>query len=91
GKGWLEEGYEIRVNNGLSSEVEITLTDRVPVSAHDDIKVETKEISPKPAEQTDKGIITWKLRLASGQAQAIKLRYRITYPADKEISISEYR
>jgi hypothetical protein len=91
GKGWLEEGYEIRVNNGLSSEVEITLTDRVPVSAHDDIKVEIKEISPKPAEQTDRGIITWKLRLASGQAQAIKLRYRITYPADKEISISEYR
>jgi len=91
GKGWLEEGYEIRVNNGLSSEVEITLTDRVPVSAHDDIKVEIKEISPKPSEQTDKGIITWKLRLASGQTQAIKLRYRITYPADKEISVSEYR
>lgn len=86
-KGTLLDGYDITVVNGLSQESYITIVDRIPVSSHQDIKVSNISIEPEPTETTQKGIYTWKLRLKQGETGAIKVRYEIKFPEDKEITI----
>lgn len=86
-KGIFVDGYSIRVANGLSSEASITVIDRIPVSTHQDIKVNTITLDPKPVEITQKGLCTWKLKLKRGEEKVISVKYEITYPKDREIVI----
>jgi len=81
------DGYSIRVANGLSNEASITVIDRIPVSTHQDIKVNTITLDPKPVEITQKGLCTWKLKLKRGEEKVISVKYEITYPKDREIVI----
>lgn len=86
GKGRLEQGYSITVTNGLDRTAEITVKDRVPVSVQDKIKIEGVEISPQPVERDDQELLTWKVVLAPGESGKVTVRYRITYPSDKDIT-----
>lgn len=83
----LSDGYSIRVANGLSSEASITVIDRIPISTHQDIKVNAIALDPKPVEITQKGLCTWKLKLKRGEEKIITVKYEITYPKDREIVI----
>ncbi len=87
GKGRLEEGYTIDVTNGTPSKVTLQLKDRIPLSAQEKITVETVTVDPKPAEQTNQNILTWKIDLNPGAKKTVRVVYRLGYPSDKEIII----
>lgn len=86
GKGRLERGYAMTVTNGLDRTAEVTVRDRIPVSVQDKIKIENIEISLQPTERDDEGLLTWKLALAPGESTKVTVRYRVTYPSDKDIT-----
>jgi uncharacterized protein (TIGR02231 family) len=80
GKRMQQFGYEIRLENLLSSDVAITVQDQIPVSGHEDIKVRLENANPKPSEQTELNILEWKLNLEPGEKQIIRFDYGIEYP-----------
>ncbi len=87
GKGRLEEGYTIEVTNGTASKVTLQLKDRIPLSAQEKIAVETVTTDPKPAEQTDQNLLTWKIDLKPGEKKTVRVVYKVSYPSDKEITL----
>ena len=87
GKGRLEEGYTIEVTNGTASKITLHLKDRIPLSAQEKIAVETVTADPKPAEQTDQNILTWKIDLKPGEKKTVRVVYKVSYPSDKEITL----
>jgi hypothetical protein len=85
GRGKLEKSFTLSVTNGSGTATDVTVLDRVPVSAQDKIKVEVLSIEPKPARRDDRGILAWEVRLAPGETKKFSLKYRLTYPADRRI------
>jgi uncharacterized protein (TIGR02231 family) len=77
----IDIGYEITVENHRRGPARVTVKDRVPVSADGDIKVRLREASPAPAEQSDLGELTWKLKLDGGQAASVRYRFTVEHPA----------
>ena len=85
GRGKLEKAFTLSVTNGTGTPTSVTVFDRVPVSAQDKIKIEVLAIDPKPTRQEDRGILAWEMKLAPGETRKLTLKYRLTYPADREI------
>ena len=75
------------MTNGTPSKVTLQLKDRIPLSAQEKITVETVTVDPKPAEQTNQNILTWKIDLNPGAKKTVRVVYRLGYPSDKEIII----
>jgi uncharacterized protein (TIGR02231 family) len=62
--------------------VTVTLQDRIPVSHVKEVKVEDVDIEPKPDEEREDGILTWKFALPPKSKQEITIEYTIEYPGD---------
>ncbi|WP_417448781.1 mucoidy inhibitor MuiA family protein [Kordiimonas sp.] len=86
-----EERLVYRVTNNRDKKAVVEVTDRLPVPAHEDVKVEllkgatqatTKDVDSKA------GVITWKKELAPGEVWEIRHEYRITYPSDMALQRS---
>jgi len=86
GKGWVKRGYTITVTNGTNEDINVTVLDRIPTSANEDIKVEDINITPAPEEKDEKGIINWHLPIKKGGNKKIEASYVVKFPADKEIT-----
>jgi uncharacterized protein (TIGR02231 family) len=74
--------YLITLESFKKDAVEVILQDRIPVSTMKEIKIENVDISLKPDERRDDGIVTWKLEPAPGGKTEIRLAYTITFPGD---------
>ena len=80
-----EERVIYKVTNNRDKAAVIEVTDRLPVAAHEDVKVETlKGATPATTKDVEgkAGVITWKKELKPGEVWEIHHEYRITYPAD---------
>ena len=85
-------GYAITAENFKRDRVELTIIDQIPVSKSEEIEVEVDQITPQPTPDkasAEKGILKWKLELASGEKKTVEVRYRVIYP--KNTRIEEYR
>lgn len=87
GKGRIEEGYTVELTNGTASKITLQLKDRIPLSAQEKITVEAVTVDPKPDEQTDQNILTWKIDLKAGEKKTVRVLYKVSYPSDKEITL----
>lgn len=74
--------YLITLESFKKSDLELTLQDRIPVSTMKEIKIEDVELEPRPDEKGDDGIITWKLTLAPGVKQEVRISYTVAFPGD---------
>ena len=81
----LRYGYEITVENLLSSEAKITLYDHVPVPRHEDIKVKLESVEPKPAEQSELDVLRWELELEPGERQAVRFDFLVDHPREMRV------
>ncbi|UWZ33454.1 DUF4139 domain-containing protein [Dactylosporangium roseum] len=81
-----EVEYRTTIGNYTGRPVRITVLDQVPVSRHDAIAVKETVLEPPPAERTDLGVLTWRLLLPEGQAQALRLGYRVETAKGIELS-----
>lgn len=85
-------GFAITAENFKRDRVELTIIDQIPVSKSEEIEVEVDRITPPPIPDktsAEKGIMRWKLELASGEKKTAEVRYRVIYP--KNTRIEEYR
>lgn len=81
-----EVEYRTTVGNYTGRPVRITVLDQLPVSRHDTITVRETLLEPPPAERTDLGVLTWRLVIAEGQTQAVRLGYRVETAKGAELS-----
>lgn len=74
--------YRLEVGNSLSRPEELEITEQVPVSELDDVKV---VIDPKTTagfrHDKEDGLVVWRLKLNPGEKRAVDLAFRIEVPA----------
>lgn len=78
--------YQAEIVNGKSRPITLLVRDQVPVSAHEEIKVEVTSPTPKEAEIGADGMITWTLTLAPGEKRQLMTIFDVSYPEGKEIT-----
>lgn len=83
--GKLNDGYNIRVTNGMPSEQKVTVIDRIPVSASGQITVANVKFDPAPKEKSDENIITWEISLKPGESANISVSYTLEFPAAESL------
>jgi uncharacterized protein (TIGR02231 family) len=77
---------KITIENHKAKTIELLVIDHIPVSQHDDIKVSDVTFSREPTEQeTDKGIVKWKLPLAPNEKQELIIEFTVTHPLDMPV------
>jgi len=72
-----EVEYKITVTNHTPAPASVTVLDQLPVARDHEITVKTLELRPEPVEQTDLGVLTWKLDLPPGAEREIQLGVRV--------------
>lgn len=75
--------YLIRVENFKAKAVTVSVIDQLPISRDSDIEVLAERDMTPPTSKDNEGRLTWKLDLAPGESQEIKLSYRVYVPAAK--------
>ena len=78
--------YQTEIVNGKSRPITLLVRDQVPISAHEEIKVEVISPPSKEAEIGSDGIITWTLTLAPGEKRQLTTIFDVSYPENKEIT-----
>jgi uncharacterized protein (TIGR02231 family) len=73
--------YLISVENFRRGTTELRIGDRVPVSTMREVKIDKLEFAPEPDEQTDEGLLTWKLQMEPGEKREISIEYVVEYPS----------
>jgi uncharacterized protein (TIGR02231 family) len=76
----LRYGYEITLKNLLDVEAKVTVHDQIPVSRHENVKVKLESAEPKPAEQTEMGLLDWEFDLPPGGEQAVHFSFAVEHP-----------
>ena len=84
-----EVEYEIRLANFSPRAIDVTVLDQIPVSRDAAITVRETAARPEPAERSELGVVTWKLRLEP-QAEA-KIHFGLRIEAGKDVKISGWR
>ncbi|KAA5537480.1 DUF4139 domain-containing protein [Taibaiella lutea] len=77
--------YEIKVRNNKKDAINLTLKDQYPVSTDKDLEIELLQ-SDEAAINKEKGELTWKLNVASGETKKVRISYSIKYPTDKVLA-----
>ena len=78
-----EKRFLFKVTNNHEIDQIVEVFDRIPVSAHEDVKVTPLRGATKPSEndlEGKTGVIKWIKTLKPGEVWEIRHEYRITYP-----------
>ena len=78
--------YELTVKNNKKEAIQMLLKDQYPLSTNKEIEVELTETSDA-ANNTELGVLTWKLQLAPGEAKKLRVSYSVKYPKDKYLNL----
>jgi len=73
--------YEITVRSFRKTPATVWVLDRLPVARIEDIEVDDVEMEPVPDEQTEDGLLTWKLPMEPGEERVIAVEYKVEHPA----------
>jgi len=79
-------GYELTARNLLSKEVEIEIQDHFPVSRHEDIKIKLMDISPEPEETSELNLLTWQVKIGTGEERKIRFEFQVEHPRTLSLS-----
>jgi TonB-dependent SusC/RagA subfamily outer membrane receptor len=79
--------YEITVKNNKKDSVHMILKDQYPLSTNKEIEVELADAGGA-ANNTDIGVLTWKLDLAPGETRKVRFAYNVKYPKDKVLNLN---
>ena len=76
--------YRIVVNNLLTTQASLKLTEQLPVSQDERIRVRLTQSEPK-IKLGEMGVLEWAIALAGGEQQAIEYQFTLEYPPEIEI------
>lgn len=79
--------WRLSVRNGHAQAIQVSLTDQVPVSQNQDIKVEmVAKVPPSQRDVEDRrGVLAWDFKVEPNEERVIDFGYRVTWPAGKRI------
>jgi uncharacterized protein (TIGR02231 family) len=79
--------FRITVKNAHAQDIQLTVMDQIPVSQHQDIKVELISKVPPTRRDVDdrRGVLAWDQKVTAGEEKVIDFGYRVTWPAAKAI------
>ena len=77
----VQASFIVNVENLSDRAVVVQLTDRIPVSESDEVRVASVKISPEGKPDV-KGLLRWDLNLAAKQSKEYRVEYTIEYPND---------
>jgi uncharacterized protein (TIGR02231 family) len=77
--------YEITVKNNKTTEVDMLLKDQYPISNVKEIEVKLDD-DGGAAVNEELGILTWKLKLKTGESKKYRFTYTVKYPKEKRIA-----
>lgn len=77
--------FAIRLENRRRVPVTVNVWDRLPVSRHDDIRVERTRFSAEPNETRENGLVRWAVPLAPGEKREIEFGWRVEYPGGMNV------
>lgn len=83
-------GYEIKVRNKKNQEIQLTLTDQIPVPMINDISVDIKTLSGATLEEST-GLIRWNLKLKPQQQQDVAFSYVVKYPKREVVNLDRVK
>jgi len=78
----IQFGYRITLENLLPHAVRITTRDQIPVSRHEDVKVQLTRANPPSTEEAELGILKWELSLASKEKRDIEFEFAVESPKE---------
>lgn len=79
--------YELTVKNNKKDPVKITLKDQYPISTNKEIEVQLLD-DGGAVNETEIGLLTWKLDLAPGEIKKVRISYSVKYPKGKQLNIN---
>jgi len=79
--------YELTVKNNKKDPIALILKDQYPISTNKEIEVELIE-STDAANNTEIGVLTWKLELAPGESKKVRISYSAKYPKGKVLNLN---
>ena len=79
--------FRITVKNAHAQAVQLTVMDQIPVSQHQDIKVELISKTPPTRRDVDdkRGVLAWDQKIEADEEKVVEFGYRVTWPAAKKI------
>lgn len=80
----LRVGYIIEIQNFLNDSITIDVSDQIPVSQNNSIKIKLAAIDPK-IDKNDKGVLTWKIEVNPSEKKSLYFEFEIEYPKDFEL------
>ena len=86
GKRRLHYAYQIKLQNFTGREAAVEVSDQIPLSRHEDIKVKLESVEPQPDEKSELNILTWKLRLEDGQESELRFDFTVEHPAETRVA-----
>ncbi len=84
-KRLLKVGYIINLENFLNEQVTIDLSDQIPVSQNDSVKIRLTATEPK-VDKNDKGILLWKVSLNPSEKKSLYFEFEVEYPKDYSLT-----
>ncbi|MFD9891157.1 DUF4139 domain-containing protein [Amycolatopsis sp. NPDC059027] len=81
-----EAEYRTTITNHGPAEAALTVLDQAPVSRDDAITVRDVRAKPEPAETTQLGEFTWRLKIAPGATTTLTLGYRVDVAKGVDLS-----
>ena len=79
--------YDLTVKNNKKDPILLILKDQYPISTNKDIEVELLQ-SSDAANNTEIGVLTWKLQLAAGESKKVRISYSAKYPKGKVLNLN---
>ncbi|WP_442933504.1 mucoidy inhibitor MuiA family protein [Micromonospora sp. CPCC 206060] len=81
-----EVEYTISVANHTPRPATVEVRDQLPVSRDDGVVVREPTVVPPPAERTELGELTWRLRLGPGESGEITMGFRVELAKGVELA-----
>jgi len=78
--------YELTVKNNKKETIQMILKEQYPLSTLKEIEVELLE-SSEAVNNTELGVLTWKLELPAGATKKVRVSYSVKYPKDKTLNL----
>ena len=82
--------FKTNIKNLHDFPVKVQVIDQIPVSENTAISVELLPATTPPTEKQvadRRGVMSWTLDLAPGEAKDIRLAYRLKWPADRDVTL----
>ncbi|MDX1717192.1 MAG: mucoidy inhibitor MuiA family protein [Anderseniella sp.] len=84
----LSRAYRTTIENLHAFPVSVRMSERMPYSTHEDVKVDMARDTTKPARtnpDNKRGIVEWDVPLEGGKKAEIRFGYTVSYPAEMSV------